>query len=168
MTTVDSEEKRIVFVQIEIETLGQVLAERMRQEAKWGEQNHPNVALETQSDLQESGLDPSLNEAVDVTFKVHQITPASIARVLCQTAARNGSVTWTHIAQEEFSEAVEAAARAAFAEPRSVTRVQHLEDLRTELIQCAAVFSAWAGAVDRQIQRELSLPTNRREEDAAS
>lgn len=168
MTNVDREEAKIVFIRKEIETLGEVLAERMRQEAKWGEQNHPNVALETEAALREGGLDPSPKEAVDVTFKVHQITPASIARVLCQTAARNGSVTWTHIAQEEFSEAVEAAALAAFAEPRSTTRAQHLEDLRHELIQCAAVFASWASAVDRQIMRELQLPTNRAEKDGAS
>lgn len=163
-----TQDEQILFVQCEIETLGEVLAERMRQEAKWGEQNHPNVALETEAQLREGGLDPSLDQAIDVAFKVHQVTPATIARVLCQTAARNGAVTWTHIAQEEFSEAIEAAARAAFCEPRSITRTQHLEDLRGELIQCAAVFAAWSAAVDRQIRRELALPTNRSESDGAS
>lgn len=158
MTTVDSEEKRIAFVQIEIETLGQVLAERMRQEAKWGEQNHPNVP----GGKVVEGSDPLIHQGFCAAAL--GIPDASVAKARCQAAAARGDVTWADIAIEELCEAIEAGANAGAAMPASPARVQSLEDLQAELIQCAAVFSAWSAAVERQIRAELM----KRVEDAGS
>lgn len=59
-----------------------VLEERKRQDAKWGEQNHP-------SGTGGEGL------GVD----------AARARARCDKAAKEGKVTWLHILDEEVREA---------------------------------------------------------------
>lgn len=127
------------FTQIELETLGEVLAERIRQQAKWGEQNHPNVS-------------PTITSPHDA-FERYKIPSADEARRTCQEFAAAGAVTWTDIALEEFAEAVESAAFAT--EAVGEVRVTYLEMLREELIQSAAVFTAWSAAVERQIHAEL-------------
>jgi hypothetical protein len=58
----------------------QVAAERMRQDARWGEQNHPDGT--------------NLNNA---EWRDH-------SRDLTEVAAKQGRVTWAHILQEEFVE----------------------------------------------------------------
>lgn len=57
--------------------------EREAQDAKWGEQNHP-----------------------DGTSGHNFRREADIARRSCQRAARDGGVTWFHILREEFWEAM--------------------------------------------------------------
>jgi hypothetical protein len=99
--------------------LGEIRAERARQDAKWGEQNHPD------------GTGPDVEWAI----RGPASRIATMARRLCQQAAREGTSTWLDIAREEISEAFE------------------LDDpakLRAELIQCAAVFTQWAEAIDRR------------------
>lgn len=96
--------------------LTDVLHERARQDAKWGEQNHPD------------GTGPL--EAID-----HIGVTAEHARKLCDQEHRAGRGTWAHIAVEELAEALEAADPA---------------DLRTELVQTAAVLVAWIEAIDRR------------------
>jgi hypothetical protein len=59
---------------------------------------------------------------------------AEQARAACQRAAGDGSLTWRHILTEEVAE--------AFAEP-------DIEQVRSELIQVAAVAVAWIEAIDR-------------------
>jgi len=60
---------------------------------------------------------------------------ADTAREATQIAAENGFLTWRHILTEEFYEAI--------AECR-------VDQLRTELIQVAAVAVAWVEAIDRR------------------
>lgn len=69
---------------LHLSVLRDITKERERQDAKWGEQNHPSV---TES--------PTRAEA------------AWIARVACDEAAKVGKLTWEHIALEEFHEALE-------------------------------------------------------------
>ena len=62
--------------------LSEVLAERIAQDAKWGEQNHPNG----------TGLN-------------YQRHLADEERNACQAAFRNGRGTWRHVMAEEIAEA---------------------------------------------------------------
>lgn len=91
--------------------LAEVVAERLRQDARWGEQNHPDGT--------------NLDNAAWRDY----------SRRLTQRAADEGRVTWAHILQEEFVEAL------AEVEPARI---------RAELIQTAAVAVAWVQAIDRR------------------
>ncbi len=62
--------------------LSEVADERVRQDAKYNEQNHPDG----------TGSKTAKNKA-------------ELARLLCQQAAQSGSVTWRHILEEELREA---------------------------------------------------------------
>lgn len=90
-----------------------ILIERHRQDAKWGEQNHP-----------------SLHWALDYGY----IPSETRARGECESAFELGYGSWTHIAFEEFCEAVHA--------PDEAHR-------REELVQLAAVCLAWIECIDR-------------------
>lgn len=66
------------------DVLAEVAAERARQDAKWGEQNHPDgTARNGRSDRE----------------------LADVSRRLCQSAAAAGMVTWRDILDEEMREA---------------------------------------------------------------
>lgn len=95
-----------------------VKQELLRQFNKWGEQNHPD------------GTDTAHKDQADW------------ARMICDAAAKNGTVTWRDILTEEVWE--------AFAETDP-------ERLRTELIQIAAVAVQWAAAIDRRAARKEGL-----------
>lgn len=62
--------------------LGDVAAERRRQDAKWGPQAHPD------------GTGDQYRSRADV------------ARAACNFAAATGELTWAHIFEEEVSEAL--------------------------------------------------------------
>jgi hypothetical protein len=64
--------------------LGEIQAERARQDAKWGEQNHPDG----------TGLAPDMQRHL-----------ADEARALCERAFRDGFGAWAHILMEEVREA---------------------------------------------------------------
>lgn len=68
--------------------IGDVLRERQRQDAKWGEQNHPD------------GTGP---DECPRFF----LPSADVARKLCDREHHSGNGTWAHIAVEELCEAVE-------------------------------------------------------------
>ena len=115
-------------------------AERARQDAKWGKQNHPDgtgvlawplTGIQDQSPYFHSTS--RLGPADDL---------AESAKRSTDTAARNGSVTWADILLEEVFEAL------AESDP---------ERLSTELIQVAAVAQQWAEAIAR---REPTLPVS--------
>lgn len=111
--------------------LADVCAERLRQDAKWGEQNHPSVDRVLME--REGGCDPHR------MAEEYEIPTADRARFVCDTMAKRGDCTFAHIAVEELAEAVEAA----------VQYGQDSPELRNELVQCAAVFVAWIERVDR-------------------
>lgn len=114
----------------------EVLAERDRQDAKWGEQNHPD------------GTGPDTLPLGDFSWrrayqdgKAHTLdgtsakTLAACATEVTDVAAKQGHVTWADILTEEHFEAL------AEADPVK---------LRAELIQVAAVAIQWVAAIDRR------------------
>jgi hypothetical protein len=92
--------------------LEDVRHERRGQDAKWGEQNHPDG---TGGDL--------------------AVRMSDAARRLTDAKAKVGRLTWKDILREEYLEAL------AETDPAK---------LRTELIQVAAVATAWVEAIDRR------------------
>lgn len=92
--------------------LADIILERDRQDAKWGPQSHPDGTG-----------DPAL-----AAFAMH-------AKNRTDRAAKDGSLNWMLILNEEFAEAcVE----------------MDLTKLREELIQTAAVAVAWIEDIDRR------------------
>jgi hypothetical protein len=92
--------------------LAEIQAERERQDAKWGEQNHN-----------------------DGTGSRDQQAAAGLARSWCQDAFGSGYGTWSDVLAEEVAEAN------AESDPAK---------LRAELVQVAAVATAWIAAIDRR------------------
>ena len=109
------------------DVLTEVAAERLRQDARWGEQNHPDgtsrsLAIEIISALPESnGFAHTL--------------PSERARRLNQEAIQAGRLTWALILLEEVLEALEE---------------RDVERLREELIQVAAVCVSWVECISRR------------------
>ena len=103
--------------------LDDVLTERRRQDARWGEQNFPD------------GTGPRRVEPC-AGFPITNWALADAARLHCERMASATTITWADIFREEARE-VHAA------EPNS-------DELRAELIQVAAVAVAWVEAIDRR------------------
>jgi hypothetical protein len=111
------------------EVLAEVRAERVRQDAKWGEQNHPS-------------LDRALMErpggcASSRMCEEYEIPDEERAKFLCNDSFRAGCGTFAHILVEEVSEAISAGVDSEAA-------------LREELVQVAAVAVGWIEAIDRR------------------
>lgn len=115
--------------------LGEIAAERARQDAKWGEQNHPDVVR----------AHGALHVARSVArvCEEYGVPHPSRAKAECDGAARIGQCTWAHILVEEMAEAVEAATLAQLGRGP-------LAALRKELVQVAAVAVSWIEAIDRR------------------
>lgn len=105
--------------------LNEVLGERRRQHAKWGEQNHAD------------GTGPS-NWWPGI-FRNTMSASAAIAKQQVDFDAKHGRVTYSEIFLEEVFEAL--------TEDDPVR-------LREELVQVAAVAVAWIEAIDRRAERE--------------
>lgn len=115
--------------------LDDIRAERARQDAKWGEQNHPD------------GTGPLVQPLAGVYGVVAESSIAiTLARVFTQrtnhrfsgdddTDPRDRPGTWADILLEEVFEAL---------------AEEDVDALRRELIQVAAVASQWAEAIDRR------------------
>lgn len=114
--------------------LEEVSYERQRQDAKWGEQNHPNGTGDDVALMHGVTL-PKPHPRVAVTMG----TLAHVARQVTDRAADDGSVTYADILLEEVGEAF------AEADPAA---------LRAELIQVAAVAVAWVEKIDRDAGKE--------------
>lgn len=117
------------------EIYGATEAERLRQDAKWGEQNHPDV-------------DRVLTErkggcSVSRMAEEYGIPTPSRARADCDGAARAGQCTWAHILVEEVAELIEAATLAQQGEGPET-------DVDAELVQTIAVLVAWREARARR------------------
>jgi len=102
--------------------LEEVGDERERQDAKWGEQNHPD------------GTGP-LVRWVTPSLDATMAAWVREARYRCESRTRRGVVTYLDILAEEFFEAAAEADKAR---------------LREELIQVAAVAVAWVEKLDRE------------------
>ena len=101
--------------------LAEVAKERHAQDEKWGEQNHPNGT----GPEEYWGLDDPDTAAAN----------AARFRNITNQQAAAGRLTWRDILLEEVAEAF------AEADPAQ---------LRAELIQVAAVATAWVEAIDRR------------------
>lgn len=105
--------------------MSEVAAERTRQDAKWGEQNHPLV-------------DPLLLSRPHTRMAEEYEIPTVLRAIqACQIAAARDTLTWAHILVEEVAEFVASA--------------QHdPAEARAELVQVAAVAIAAIEAIDRR------------------
>jgi len=111
--------------------LAEIVAERYRQDKKWGEQNWPLV-------------DPVLVGRDYTRMAQEYEIPTHVrATFLCQLAADRNQLTWGHILVEELAEFVADGANTALA--------------RAELIQVAAVAVAAIEAIDRQHAKETGI-----------
>lgn len=123
-----------------VSAIADVMAERQRQDEKWGEQNHPNV-------------DPALIERHATPAQMAEaygVLRAEVARDRCELAAAGRGCTWAHILVEELAEAIEAATfydEAVHTGSSWITEGLRLA-LRDELIQVAAVAVQWAEKVE--------------------
>jgi hypothetical protein len=110
--------------------VGEVTAERERQHAKWGEQNHPDGTgyYDPSDDGSMHGLGYMDGQAREEA--------RDAAREECERAFRDGRGTYRHILAEEVAE--------AFAESGPAK-------LRAELVQVAAVAVAWVEKIDRDL-----------------
>lgn len=109
--------------------LAEVRIERVRQDLKWGEQNHPDG----------TGADIRVLRSTDVNLDLrtgHEL--ADIFKAKCRSN-RLGRDTWRDILLEEVFEVM------AESDPAP---------LRAELIQVAAVAVQWVEAIDRRNQGE--------------
>lgn len=103
--------------------LFEIKLERIRQNRKWGEQNHPI-------------LDPQLiDRSPSRMCEEYEIPSESRAKAMCDIHANRGDVTWMHILVEEVSEVASCQ--------------DNVELLRQELIQTAAVAVAMIESLDR-------------------
>ena len=99
----------------------EIAEERARQDAKWGEQNHPSAFLG----------DP------DKVCRAHGLPTEAEAKARCEQRAASGTCTWSDIAVEELAEAVAAAAAG------------DIDAARSELVQTTAVLVQWIESIDR-------------------
>lgn len=105
----------------------EVLNERDRQDAKWGEQNHPDgTGPETQ---------PLFDKRAFLDDDIAAVHLADAFTRRTDERADEGKVTWRDILLEEVFEALAESDQAK---------------LRTELIQVAAVVQQWVEAIDRR------------------
>lgn len=95
-------------------------AERVRQDAKWGEQNHPMVP---------EGFPLAVARSVTAD-----------ARRVCDLSAQVGKIAYTSILAEEHCEFIEAC----------VEHGETSDEARTELVQAVAVGVAMLEAIDRK------------------
>lgn len=101
----------------------EIQTERARQDAKWGEQNHPLIL-------------PLADTTKGENCTFHLCFTADIARRMCEARFKEKTCSWADIMLEEFAEALEVGC-----DPVAC---------RAELIQTAAVFVAWIECIDRK------------------
>lgn len=100
----------------------EVQYERRLQDKKWGQQDHPSVYDDSVADREK-------------LCRWLAIPTQAQAKATVERLAKNGGLTFSDIALEEFCEAVEA--------PGDFER-------RAELVQLAAVVQQWIEAIDRR------------------
>lgn len=112
--------------------LANVARERVAQQMKWGQQNHPDGTGPMEVHLYD--LPTSLDSEAGVGF-VYADDFEAWATTSCETHAAADDITYADILLEEVAEAL------ATGDPKQ---------LRTELIQVAAVAVAWVEKLDRE------------------
>lgn len=97
----------------------EILEERRRQDEKWGVQNHKIVTDTVPHEL---------------LMTYYSLPREERAKKNCDTATKEGILTWGDIIVEELVEALNA---------------KDYKDMRTELVQCGAVILAMIESLDR-------------------
>lgn len=110
--------------------LAEIAAERARQEAKWGQQNHPDGTGPKTTPVAEIVR----GKANAIVNRHYAFGLAFQAKSATDAHAKDGTITYADIFLEEVFEAL---------------AEEDQDKLRTELIQCAAVAVAWAEKIDR-------------------
>ena len=108
--------------------LAEVFEERLRQDDKWGEQNHPDFDRQV------------LDWSKPMIHDHYGILQAQYAKFNCDNAFRSGRPDWISVLIEEVSEVLDCVDRP-------------VSELRDELIQVAAVAVSWVEAIDRREDR---------------
>ena len=121
-----------IDIQPTLDVVADVVAERKRQNRKWGQQDHRDADPDL---LDRPGGATPARLADEL-----EIPTAGRAKYLCNEAARTGRPSWSVILIEEVAEAVEA--------------IGDDVALRDELVQVAAVAVAWIEAIDRRRVRD--------------
>jgi hypothetical protein len=109
----------------------EIKQERFKQDAKWGEQNHPCLD-QTLLNRKEGCTPQRMTEEYGIPSELK-------AKQSCDSKAEKGECTWADIALEEFSESIS---------------TFDIHKRREELIQLAAVVVAWVEKIDRDIQKQ--------------
>lgn len=119
-------------------TLGSVLEGlihiRTKQDAKWGEQNHPDFFpiydLQTGKFMREMGPDQR--------WTYYQLPTEDEAKADCDSDAKRGKLSWGAILKEEVCEAF---------------GTTNEDDLENELLDVLGVTAAWIQAIRRRRER---------------
>jgi acetyl-CoA acetyltransferase len=119
--------ERIVRAYTTQPVLGEVLAERIRQDEKWGEQNWPSF------------YDDAYELHPDLRAEYYRVPTEEIAKFATERRFKARRGTYADIFVEEVAEAIGALDEA---------------HLREELVQVAAVAVAWIEAIDRRKAEE--------------
>lgn len=131
------------------EIFDRVNQERVRQDAKWGEQNHPDVDRVLTDRKGRTIIDGAgvhrWPDGCDPERMAEEygIPTERRAKANCDGAAQIGQCTWAHIAVEELAEVVHAATLAQQGRGSE-------EEVDAELVQLAAVVTAWIEARARR------------------
>lgn len=119
----------------DLRAIAAVLAERARQDAKWGEQNHPDGTGPIHS------LIGGVLAFIPPKKDIDNASAADAATARTDEHARVGGCTWEDILTEEVLEAAACE--------------QNSPELREEVVQTTAVGIGWLGAMER---REVATP----------
>lgn len=126
-----------------VSVMREILAERERQDAKWGEQNHLDGTGPNSQPLR--GISDLYVVAAKEQFTGEEYADelSVVARQECKSRGKLPTLpdTWTAILLEEVFEAL---------------AESELDALRTELIQVAAVALQWVEAIDRRVEAVAS------------
>lgn len=114
-----------------MDVLACVMLERGRQDAKWGEQNHPDFIQVTDLQTGDNKGDMPLPQR----FTYYGLPTEEDAKRDCESTFKRGKGNWGHILVEEISESF---------------GTEDEAKLEEELIQSAAVIVAWVQCIRRR------------------
>lgn len=131
MSGVDKAQNQMLVV-------AQILSERHAQDAKWGEQNHPDISPRIHMGEAMAQHPRALEIFSKQVARYYGVPHVDVARASCDNEHKRGQGSWFSIHIEELGEALEAAV------------LGDTVALRTELVQLAATVTAHIEAIDRR------------------
>jgi hypothetical protein len=126
--------------------LGDIDAERERQQVKWGDQSDiadaDPVILARLNDRESADYWRAPGAVAKRLADEYEVPTEARGKFICQREAARHGGTYFGICMEEVAEVLDAVAHAHAAGDQSI--------LRAEVIQAAACFTQWAEAIDRR------------------